>query len=483
MDRLRARSIAGALGLLLLLPAVPASADPLPADITSPVVSVTGLNAGQLIGRGQLVHPVFSDDVGVTKVQVLVNGKVTRTYPSGTWGDGVAVAPPVNLDDLDTDVTIRVYDAAKNHGEATTRVHVDTANPHATITPAMMSFVGGVVTFTATDVSDDTASISIRSDSGRVLASTTSAPWTMTWDTAGFNGAAWVEYLVLDRVGNWQWESNFLAVDNGAPEVKVQFPFLPSHTVVEGRVRGKTRLTAQVLDNGPIDRVEWWVDGVLRLTSRSETEPYPFDWDTGQENRTAKVEVRAFDSVGNHTTVQQDVVIDNAGPVITSLTPGNRALIRGEVRSTVKATDASGITSAALSSGGDVSGSYSAVFSTWDQGPCTIEWTLADPLGNETVARRVVINDTVKPALKIAKAPKDGARVKGLVKVTASAGDRNGINRVELLVNGKVVAKDARAGYAFSVNPKKYGKKFTVRLRAYDKAGNATLTPTRIWRR
>jgi hypothetical protein len=37
---------------------------------------------------------------------------------------------------------------------------------------------------------------------------------------------------------------------------------------------------------------------------------------------------------------------------------------------------------------------------------------------------------------------------------------------------GKVVATDAKAGYQFTLNPKKYGKKFTVQMRAYDKAGN-----------
>jgi hypothetical protein len=36
-----------------------------------------------------------------------------------------------------------------------------------------------------------------------------------------------------------------------------------------------------------------------------------------------------------------------------------------------------------------------------------------------------------------------------------------GVNRVQLLVNGKVAATDTKAGYSFKLNPKKYGKKFT----------------------
>ena len=58
--------------------------------------------------------------------------------------------------------------------------------------------------------------------------------------------------------------------------------------------------------------------------------------------------------------------------------------------------------------------------------------------------------------------------------VTAKATDRFGVARVQLLVNGKVVATDTKAGYRFTVEPEKYGKRFTVLLRAYDKAGNVT---------
>jgi len=69
------------------------------------------------------------------------------------------------------------------------------------------------------------------------------------------------------------------------------------------------------------------------------------------------------------------------------------------------------------------------------------------------------------------------------VKLTVSATDRNGMKRVELLINGKVVAKDTRAAFTFSINPRKFGKKIKVKIRGYDKAGNVTTTSTRTWRR
>jgi Big-like domain-containing protein len=73
--------------------------------------------------------------------------------------------------------------------------------------------------------------------------------------------------------------------------------------------------------------------------------------------------------------------------------------------------------------------------------------------------------------------------VKGTVTLKASASDHNGANRVELLVNDKIVAKDTTAGYSFSINTTKYGKTMKVQLGAYDKAGNSLTSSTRTWHR
>ena len=116
-------------------------------------------------------------------------------------------------------------------------------------------------------------------------------------------------------------------------------------------------------------------------------------------------------------------------------------------------------------------------------GARTLTWTLTDRLGNDSTAKRVVIVDNTKPKVKVAKAPGNGAKVKKTVKIGVSASDRNGIDPVELVVNGKVVAKDMKAVYSFKLNPKKYGKKIKVQVRAYDKAGNVAKTSTRTWRR
>ncbi|MBB2946984.1 hypothetical protein FB565_006752 [Actinoplanes lutulentus] len=481
----------GSLHLLAAVSLLGPSVAAAPDDITPPVVTSTGLSDGQSVGRGQRLHPIWTDDSGVTKVDLLLNGVVVRTYSDGKQNQGVYLTVPAKLHGTDADVTVRAFDAAGNHGEATSRVRVDTQNPLATVSPPLESFIGGVTTFTATGVSSDLARISLWDyATGREVASATAAPWTMTWDTAGRDGGAWVQFQLTDKVGNVALISGFYAIDNTGPAIsRLEFPRQPDGSVVDGRISGRSRLTAGVYGPSPLDRVEWWVDGTLRSTNRTpEDGSYPapfFDWDTRGQNRTAVLQVRAYDTLGHRATITRRIAIDNTGPAITAITPGNRALVRGgTIRTTVQGADPSGIREAYLLDAYTVTTPpYTIQASAGKDGLRTLTWTLTDRLGNTTTARRVVVVDNTKPKAKITKAPAGGAKVKGTVKIAVSATDRNGINRVELLINGKVVAKDAKGPYTFSVKTKKYGKKIKVQIRVYDKAGNVTKTKTRTWRR
>ncbi|MEU7909147.1 Ig-like domain-containing protein [Actinoplanes sp. NPDC049118] len=491
MGRLRLITTAGLLGSLVMWGPAPAFAADPPVDVASPVVTSTGLVDGQVVGRGQRLRPSWADDTGVTRVEVVLNGAVLRSYLPGQWDQGVYLAVPANLHDTEADVTIRAFDAAGNQGEATSRVRVDTQGPNATLSPPFESFIGGVVTFTATDVSSDLAQIVLFDHaSGREVAKATAAPWSMTWDTTGRTGDTHVHFELTDKVGNVSFAYGFYGIDNTGPTISgLQFPQQADHAVVDGRISGKARLTALVDGPSPLDRVEWWVDGTLRSTypvpsSGSYPTPY-FDWDTGLANGTALLEVRAHDILGHRATATRNIVIDNTGPTITSITPANRALVRGgQFKTTVKGADPSGIREAYLLDATAVNNAPFTVFaSAGKDGPRTLTWTLTDRLGNQSTAKRVVIVDNTKPKVKITKAPGNGAKVSKTVKVTVSATDRNGINRVELLINGRVIATDTKASYAFSVNPKKYGKKIKIQIRGYDKAGNVTKTTTRTWRR
>ncbi|MFI7544442.1 Ig-like domain-containing protein [Actinoplanes sp. NPDC049599] len=193
-----------------------------------------------------------------------------------------------------------------------------------------------------------------------------------------------------------------------------------------------------------------------------------------------------------------DSRVDHTAPTLVVHSNG---YIRAGGELYVEATDRSGIPPVELFADGTVIDSAigSPALLHWDSaavdGTAALAVRARDIAGNVAEYRRTVLVDNAAtvyrtvtldnhaPAVKFAKAPKNKTRVTKTFAVTAKATDRYGITRVQLVVNGKVVATDSKAGYRFTVNPKKYGKTFTVHLRAYDRAGNLKNSSKRTYRR
>lgn len=265
-------------------------------------------------------------------------------------------------------------------------------------------------------------------------------------------------------------------VDDSGPLVTVSWSDLPR--VVPG---GLAYLNVVVGDESGVDRVEWWVDGALRSTGNNLAH------DFGAASRTAVVEVRAWDVLGNTTQQIHSVTVDADAPKVVSAVPKARALVRGSsVTATLRLSDVSGVqfaTPVIGGSGKDRTAPYTGRFVLGKDGTKTLKWYVVDYWSQWKHVYQTVVVDNTKPALTVTKGPKNGAKVKDTVRLAATAKDKNGIARVELLVNGKVVATDTKAGYAFAIDATKYGQKLKIRLRAYDKAGNVRVTSVRTWYR
>ncbi|GAA2603288.1 hypothetical protein Adu01nite_34110 [Paractinoplanes durhamensis] len=278
---------------------------------------------------------------------------------------------------------------------------------------------------------------------------------------------------VMDGAGNWGERTFSLTVDATGPSVTSVVPANGS------RVRGSVVHSSLQAD----DESGVYLAELVGVYPDVEP-PYAASLPAGKDGpRTLTWRVQ--DKVGNITLVERTVTVDNAGPTVTWAGPANGVLVRGtRITSGVKAADPSGVSKAQLSgTAADTAVPYSSTIAAGKDGTRTLTWTVWDGLGNTTVVRRTVTVDNTKATVAFAKAPKNKAKVKGTVKVTAAASDRNGVARVQLLVNGKVVATDTKAAYQFSVNPKKYGKTIKIQLRAYDRAGNVTTAATRTWYR
>ncbi|MEU4217161.1 Ig-like domain-containing protein [Actinoplanes sp. NPDC026623] len=380
-------AIAGSLLLGASSPAVAVTSTP---DLAPPVISNTGITDGQLARTVFSFYPTVTDDVGVVRLEALLNGDPT----AGTCAITTVTRPFCRVflsglaNDIDATVTVRAYDAAENHAEATTQIHVDNVAPALVFTPPPESSMrSGSVTITLHDVPADVKAVQVVSVPGDLLARLTGAPWEYTWQAA-------------EGVSS------------------------PCFTI--------------------------------------------------------------WDLAGNSRQLCTHYTVDDTGPTAT-ITPGNRALVRGtRFTTTVKASDPSGIARSYLAGadGAGTTGSYTnATLKAGKDGTRTITWVLLDTLGNQTTATRTVIIDNTTPTLTITKAPKNKAKLTKKATLTATASDRNGIARVQLLVNGKVAGTDTKAGYSFTLNPKTYGKKFTVQMRAYDKAGNVKYSTKRTYHR
>ncbi|MEV6306123.1 Ig-like domain-containing protein [Actinoplanes sp. NPDC051861] len=474
MGVLRGAAVAAlSTSLILLINSVPAFADE--PDTTPPVLTSTGLTEGQVLKRQPTFEPVFSDNVGVLVAEVLVNGELNRghyfrdyvTRPVQAWLGDVP-------DGSEADITVRVYDAARNSAELTTRVRVDNTAPSSLYAPAEdVVLPRGVTTIKPVDAPDDLASLVLSDPSGAELSRVTAAPWELRWQTPDSGDFAAVTVVATDVAGNQATEYLGYRLDRTGPDIEAGPNWIRETVGADHQV-----LAVWSPDEADVARVEWWIDGALRGTGWS------INYDFGRVSRTVPVEVRAYDPTGNVTTVHRQVRVDATGPAVTWVTPANGALVRGySITSAVRATDANGVSRATLNGWEAPLGAENRRSVRVGEGANVLTWVLYDDYLNTTTVRRTVIVDNTPPALKVTKAPKDRAKVKGTVKVSAAASDRNGVARVELLVNGKVVARDYRAGYQFSVNTRKYGKKIKVQLRAYDRAGNVRVTAVRVWRR
>jgi hypothetical protein len=182
---------------------------------------------------------------------------------------------------------------------------------------------------------------------------------------------------------------------------------------------------------------------------------------------------------------------DRTAPRITGVSPAQSTRFRGTV--TVSATgvsdSGSGVAYAALYADGrlvgkDTTAPYAVTYASGSRnGKVAFQWRVFDKAGNSAVADRVLIADNKAPTVKITSAPANGAKVKGTVTVKVAASDAGAVGRVELIVNGKVVAKDAASPYLFKIKVSRYGKKIKVQVRAVDKVGNTATTAARTWKR
>jgi hypothetical protein len=450
-----------------------------PVDTVAPIVTSTGvrIDGVPLCECLQSVTPVVVEDRDIVRLELLVNGDVAAVADGSpmrlSWRPSGVEGP--------VDVTVRAYDSSGNVGAAGVTVEIDATKPTVRlVSPENYGAVDGVTTI-AVDGPPDLATVWIL---GKKIDTTVGkGPWTTTIDFSE-EKPGWFSLLteMRDVAGNRGIAQNWVYVDHDTPVIKLDEKDFP--TILRGPIQFHV-----LADDTDLVNFDLIIGGAVVSSTGIHSTMLPWP---GAEKLTGTYDLtfRVTDGVGHSSEVTRTVRVDNTVPKIAAVAPANKTVVRRTFTATASGvTDASGITKVELWVDAervvtDKTVPYTFPVKTGTRnGPMQLEWIAYDAAGNTTTVYRWVTADNKGPTVSISKGPKHKAKVKGKVAVGVTAKDANGVARVELLVNGKVVATDKTAAYAFTVDTAKHGKTMKIKVLAYDRAGNVTATSSRTWYR
>ena len=242
-------------------------------DRSAPTVALAAPVSGATVSGTTTIAATAQDDIGVTKVEFAVDGTriaTVATEPFATTWDTRTFALGTHT------VTATASDAAGHTAATATTVTIaDLAAPSVSITgPAPSATVGGLVNVTA-GASDDRAVSRVEfSLDGKLVITDSMAPFAFAWNADAVTlGAHTLAARAVDPAGRATSTSIAVTVaDLAPPTVALTGPALNSLLTVGSKVT----VSANASDNRKVARVEFWVDGVLKVKDTSA--PYSYVW-------------------------------------------------------------------------------------------------------------------------------------------------------------------------------------------------------------
>ncbi len=251
-----------------------------PRDTQPPTVSITAPSPGSTVNGVISVGVNATDNVGVTRVDLRVNGATVASLTTSpytfSWNSGGVANGSVTLSAV-------AYDGAGNYSSAaetvtvanTTTPPVDTQAPTVAISsPAAGSTLAGTVAVSVT-ATDNVGVTEVDLYANEVLVgSATAAPYTFSWNTSAVpNGSVILKAVAYDAAGN---HSNFvtnatvangtttssptLSVTSSNPASGVSVRVYPADT--SGLTDGTASLTRSYNANARV-----WLSAALRSGS------------------------------------------------------------------------------------------------------------------------------------------------------------------------------------------------------------------------
>ena len=471
------------------------------ADTQPPTTAITAPASGATVSGTTSVTASASDNVGVTRVELWVDGALalTRTTTPYTFSwDTTTVANGSHT------LQSRAYDAANNAGQSATisvTVNNTVSGPLEIVLYASTATVIQGAWRREPDSSAAGGFVMHHPDAGAPKRSTPLAAPADYFELT-FTAEANVPYHLWARIraeaDYWANESVFIQFSSGTPysigttsgaDLNLENC---SGCGVSGWGWQDNGWGAQL--DGP--NITFSTGGVKTLRVQTREDGTYIDQIILSPSQFL---TQAPGALKNDTNIYPESggTTGDTQPPTTSITsPSGGATVSGTTSITATATDNVGVTKVELWIDG-------ALAQTRTTAPYTFSWnTTAVPNGGHTLVSRAydaaglvgssstvtvtVSNgpgpDTQAPATAIT-APASGATVSGPTSVTATATDNVGVTRVELWIDGVLASTRTATPYTFSWNTTTVSNgSHTLQSRAYDAANNvgqsATITVT-----
>ena len=228
-----------------------------------------------------------------------------------------------------------------------------------------------------------------------------------------------------------------------------------------------TTATANATDDVAVQKVEFYIDGVLKATDTASPYTYsinPASLSVGAHALVAK----AYDTTGNSASSTANfTVADATDPVATITAPANNTTQKATIAVTGTASDNVGVTQVTLrvdnvNIATDSASPYSFNLDTTalTNAVHTIVLRAFDAAGNSGDSSPITITvnntttpppDTTVPTVSLT-APAAGASLSGTITMSANAADASGIKQVQFYVDGTLKATDTSPPYTYSLN-------------------------------
>src|SRR3989339_552443 len=430
-----------------------------------PTVSITAPANNATISGTITITATATDDNGVASVGFYVDDILKNTDTTSPYTYALDTTLYTNAAH-----TIKVVATDTIAQTANAQISVTINNvapvdnpPTVSITaPANGDTISGSIAITAT-ASDDNGVSRVNFYIDNIMKSTdTASPYTYTMETTQYsNGSHIIKAVATDTASQTANTQITVTVNNVAadnpPTVSITAP------ANNATISGTITITATASDDNGVSSVRFYVDNIMKSTDTAS--PYTYNLDTtGYANGTHIIKAVATDTANQTANLQisvtvNNIVIDNP-PTINITAPTNNSIVSGIVTISGTATDDNGVASVAfyidnILKNTDTTSPYTYSLDTtgYINGVHTVKAVATDTITQTTNAQiSVTINNVAPvdnpPTINIT-APTNNSIVSGIVTISATASDDNGVNKVCFYVDNVIKSTDTISPYTY----------------------------------